>query len=342
MKVETKETIPLKERLAYSIPLRFPNFDKFYQIGPRPPVTTLSFEDLDCRDWYREMVEQILKAIEDHQFLPVYRMGDGEYRFALGRRARKPWHQMSLREIARTAWVHLTGKAGVHRSGSTHYGLEEYTREEIAELHPVFVRCLREVAEKGILALGMHANNIYKDYIVDILNWFDENEIDVRRENYYHVFSMYVLMHGPDRDRLLKNRRVLVVTGLTDSKREGIETGLANVGVADVQFLPISLKKSLKEKLDLSSVKLPIDVVLVGAGVGSASILCQLAPLQTACLDVGFALSTLANPELRWYRTYCVPDSEFDITRGRWSPPEELEAQRKRLLDRQPVTNQSE
>ena len=67
--------------------------------------------------------------------------------------------------------------------------------------------------------------------------------------------------------------------------------------------------------MNLSSIQSPVDIELVGAGVGSVNILGQLAPLNTACLDVGFALSTMGNPELRWNRPFCVPDDEFDANK---------------------------
>ena len=66
-------------------------------------------------------------------------------------------------------------------------------------------------------------------------------------------------------------------------------------------------------QIDLSKIQRPVDLVLVGAGVGSVNILAQLATLNTACLDVGFALTTLENPDLRWNRPFCVPDDEFDL-----------------------------
>jgi hypothetical protein len=122
-------------------------------------------------------------------------------------------------------------------------------------------------------------------------------------------------MHGPDRKRLINGRRVLIVSGLTDDKRRGIKRGLTEGGASDIQFLPISPKKALLDTIDLGQIRRPVDLVLVGAGVGSANILVQLEPLGVPCLDVGFALSTLGNPELRWNRPFCVPDDEFDPER---------------------------
>jgi hypothetical protein len=72
------------------------------------------------------------------------------------------------------------------------------------------------------------------------------------------------------------------------------------------------------DQIELTKVQGSIDIVLVGAGVGSVYVLVQLAPLNTACLDIGLALSTLANPDLHWNRPFCVPDDEFEINKIRF------------------------
>jgi len=311
------ESLPLRERLKPLFPLRFPCFERHYQLGP---AHTYAFDEMDCRDWHKEMVSRIIFAVETQSYLPVYRMGDGEYRFALGGHPvdRLPWWRLAPRHAVRRFITRLRGKEGCHKSGSAEYGFEEYSPAEYSQVYSTFVENLCYVATHGILALGLHDRPIYEVYIPAILDWFDANSIIVHRDNYYHVYTVYALMHGPDRFALLKDRRVLVVTGLTPEKQLGIEIGLRQIGVVDVQFLPVSSSKTMLDVLDLRSIQLPVDVALVGAGVGSVNILAQLEPLQTPCLDVGFALSTLANPDLRWNRPFCVPDDEFELDRVRW------------------------
>lgn len=308
--VEADEMLPTRIRLQPCIPLRFPNFEKHYELGT---ADAFAFEMIDCRDWYHEMVSRILNSIQMKHYVPIYRMGDGEYSFALGARPqnKRPLWKTSPRYILERLKSQFHGRVDYHKSGSVEYGFEEYTDIERQRILDHFIKCLRKVAGSGFLALGLHNRPIYEAYIPAILDWFDANGVILNRTNYYHVYAIYALMHGPDRFQLLRDRRVLVVTSLTDEKRVGIETGLRRVGVSDVQFIPISSTKSLFDTLDLNTVTMPIDVALVGAGVGAVSILAQLEPLQTACIDVGFALSTLASPELRWNRPFCVPDEEF-------------------------------
>src|SRR5207245_1658189 len=133
--------------------------------------------------------------------------------------------------------------------------------------------------------------------------------------NYHHMYSVYVLFHGPDRERLLRGRHILVVTSLTPTKRASIERGLREAGAARIQFLGISSDKALLDRLDLTQVHHPVDLVLVGAGVGSANCLDQLRPLGSVAIDAGFCLSTLGDRDARFQRPYCVPDEEFDPAR---------------------------
>ena len=309
------DSLPLRERIKPLIPLRFPGFEQHYIHGKR--ILAFGFEPLDCREWHSEMVNRILNAVGQRIHFPLYRMGDGEYAFAIRRAEDKlPLGRLRPRQLAKRLIMPFLGRSGYHKSGSVEYGYEVYTSAERNVLQARYVECVQKVARDGILALGLHNTEIYLRYIPAIFDWFDANGIMLHHLNYFHVYSVYVLMHGPDRHRFLKGRHVLVVTGLTDEKRHGIESGLLREGVADVQFLPISRSKAMLDVLDLSVVRKPIDLALVGAGVGSANVLEQLRPLQTVCLDVGFCLSTLANPDLRWKRPFCVPDEEFDLSRA--------------------------
>ncbi|MBN1679717.1 MAG: hypothetical protein JW966_05460 [Anaerolineae bacterium] len=311
---------PLKKQVSPCVTLRFPHFEKHYQ-GSKRPSNAYYFDTIDCRAWYQEFVERVIDASDNKRYLPVYRMADGEYNFALGGNYydRLPVWQIPPQQLVSRLRNRILRKPVVHRSGSREYGWEEYTLTERMSLMEKYVSDVRKIAQTGILALALHDSKLFKPYAADILDWFDSNQVRINADNYYHFYSVYVMMHGPDRHRVLKNRHVLVVTSLDEKKEVGIKRGLQNIGVASVQFLPISKTKAMLDILDLSVAQMPVDIVLVGAGVGSVNVLVQLEPLKTACLDVGFALSTLVNPDLRWNRPYCIPDDDYDPTRIRWS-----------------------
>jgi hypothetical protein len=308
--------LSLRESLTPCVDLRFPDFEKYYENGLT--AKAYAFESIDCREWHERTIQNIFDAIENRSFCPVYRLSHGEFIMALGYREEKLWHQRTLKQNLGILYRWLTNRTNAFRSGSNEYGYEEFSKEEIPRAKDRFLECLRIIAQKGILAAAFHDTPGYKAYIPEFLDWIAANQIRFDSANYAHFYSIYVLLHGRDRHRLFNQKRILVVTGLTEGKQEGIEKGLLREGAADVQFLGVSPSKALFDVLDLSSVRLPVDLVLVGAGVGSANIVVQLEPLQTACLDVGFCLSTIANPDLRWNRPLCIPDEEFDIARFPW------------------------
>jgi hypothetical protein len=308
--------LSLRESLTPCVDLRFPDFEKYYENGLT--AKAYAFESIDCRKWHKNFVDRIFNAIEKRQFLPVFRMADGEFNLALGYPFGKPWYKRSIRQNLGILYRFLVENGVYSKTGSSEYGYETYTKDELKLSRIVYTNTIKAVSEKGVLAIAFHDSPAFSEYPPRILAWFQNNQIRFDSANYAHFYSIYVLLHGSDRHRLFNQKRILVVTGLTEGKQEGIEKGLLREGAADVQFLGVSPSKALFDVLDLSSVRMPVDLVLVGAGVGSANILVQLEPLQTACLDVGFCLSTIANPDLRWNRPWCIPDEEFDISRFPW------------------------
>ena len=306
---------PLRDRLRPRVELRIPHFEQHSGLSS---ARVHAFGDHDCREWYDEFKRRVIAAVESHTYLPLYRMGDGEYAFALGFRPEDRelfWRLSTKGKIKR-----ILARLGLrhHRSGSPEYGFETYSPRERQQLEERFVTAMRKVAQEGVLALGLDDSPFYGSYLPDILDWMDRHEVALKRDNYYHVYFLYALLHGPDRIDVLKDRRVLVVTGLDSEKERGIRTGLQREGAADVQFLPISRTKAMTEVLDLTQVDGRVDLALVGAGVGSVNIVTQLEPLSVPALDCGFVLSTLGDPGLRWNRPFCVPDDEFDLERVRF------------------------
>ena len=304
------------EPLRACVPLRFPHFEKQYLFEQQLGVNgkAYSFESLDCRDWYAEMLGRIVDAVENATYFPVYRMADGEFNFIRGGRSGNEWagEARSPRNLLRRTLSTVRSGVGGHRSGSIEYGFEEYSKQDRPDAYDALLRGLLRVAQRGILALALHDSPTFAQHVKTVMQWFEFNNVPLHRNNYYHVYSIYALMHGPDRFRLLRGRRVLVATALNHTKRQGIEMGLRAVGVADLQFLDVSPRKALLDVIDLNLVHKPIDIALVGAGIGSATILAQLEPLSVPCLDVGFALTTMGEPLVRWNRPFCVPDDEFD------------------------------
>lgn len=302
---------PLRNRLKPVAELKFPGFSR--HDDPNWKVYAFNFSPKPCYEWYAELVERLASSLGKGEHLPLYRISDGEFRFMVGpvTQRRPPW-QLTAPQVAARFRELMHGTVRGHRSGATYYGYEEYSAEEWAALREKYPEQLRRVAEEGVLAILLHETETVEQYVPEILDWFDEHRVPVTPANYHHMYSVYALLHGPDRHRLLRGRQVLVVTSLNPAKVSGIEAGLRREGVAGVQFLGISQSKAMMDVLDLRAVKRPVDLVLIGAGIGSVNVLDQVRPLGAVAMDVGFCLSTLANPELRFERGYCVPDDEFE------------------------------
>lgn len=319
------EAGPLRARLRPRVQTDYPGFARTRElaeaVGNTEPV--YAFAEEDCRDWYRRFADDVLAAVDERRFLPVYRMGDGEFSFALGAaEERLPLRRLRPRQLARRVLNALTGRRGGHRSGSPGYGWEVYSARERRALLHSYAADLRLVAKRGYLALALSDSPQYGAWVGEILDWLDARGIPLHAGNYQHVYAVYALMHGPDRERLLRGRRILVVNHADQARRAAIGGALARAGAARTQLVSISREKAMLERLDLRAVEAPVDLVLVGAGVGAANVLRQLEPLGAPALDVGFCLDVLAQPELRWRRPYCVPDAEFDVERVEFLPPE--------------------
>lgn len=301
---------PLRLRLEPTVVASIPGFREQCKITD---AEFYGFSGVDCEEWYLQFIDRALASI-GRTYFPILRMFDGEYAFLFGNPLDAlPIQELSPRQALRRILNRLSGTA--HKSGARQYGWEKYNIAELEVARVRFVESVQKIAKSGALALGLHKRPIAEMYVPMLFDWFDDNEILLDEENYYHFYFVYAWMHGPHRKKLFEGRNVLIVTGLTKDKKVGIERGLEDLGVASVQFLPISSTKAMLDNVDLSLISGDVDVALVGAGVGSANVLVQLEPLETLCIDVGFALSTLADPSLRWIRPFCIPDNEFEFSR---------------------------
>ena len=316
---ETSSTAPLRTRLSPRILPVYPGFGRHREIsdllGNRLRVH--AFEAVDCPTWYRRFTDDVFRALDERRFFPVYRMADGEFSFALGSHEEfLPLRKAGPRLALKRAWKWVTGRHGQHMSGSPGYGWEVYTPAERRTLMDRYGADLAFVAQHGYLALALDESPFFAHYLPYILDWFDRHGVYLHAGNYTHMYSVYVLLNGPDRERLLRGRSVLVVNAMDDARSAAIDAVLRRAGAARTQFIPISREKAMLERLDLRAVEGRVDLALVGAGVGAANVLRQLQPLDAVSLDAGFALDIMADPSYRWRRPFCVPDAEFDLERA--------------------------
>lgn len=83
--------------LPESIDFIIPGFEKSCSPGGK----TLALRKRNCAKWYNEFVDRLVAAC-GRQFLPVCRMSDGEFRFALGDQPlskRLPWGERFKKNV---------------------------------------------------------------------------------------------------------------------------------------------------------------------------------------------------------------------------------------------------
>lgn len=255
-----------------------------------------SFRDIDGRAWFEDFRQDALSAIRN-RYLPVYRMADGEYRFMFGRRVN--WSRKNLaRELLAVGAETLRIKNPDR--WRTSWG-ETYAPADTRRLRAELMMHVRELSERGYLACYLNDNGLdaFVEYNRVLEKLLARQGIRLDAGNYVPFHFAPSLLVSPGWKDFLQGRKILIATGLTPEKKARIEHTLTAYGAGAVRFLPISSSSSLTDRLDLSGVDNDVEIALVAAGIGSANILRQLAPLQTLCLDIGGLMNCFQDPKAR-------------------------------------------
>lgn len=307
-----------EKALPYSVDMVIPGYEKSY---PQGIFRTLAISKRDSIQWYLEFLSLLESAIGT-RYLPICRLSDGEFIFCLGRilppirRLRETMLEYVLRVTStHLAWL-LKPSVRKFRNGDTTIPSGIYSTEEWKNIRKLYPRLLHEISKVGILGLhfSYRNNQFAQQYFVPMVKWLKKNDLQLSDSNYYPFYFVYALLNGPDRARILGRDRILVVTHCDENKSIHIEKNLKEEGAKSVQFIQVSQNRSMYDKIDLSKIKLPVDVVLVGAGLGKPNVLLQLRKTNTLCIDAGFVIECLAHPGFRrsknGARTFCWADFE--------------------------------
>ncbi len=254
-------------------------------------------------EWYQIFRKRALASMGKTWF-PVYRMADGEFSFCVGWR---PSYGYSIRSIARRiAWKFGLYNAAEHATCWN----EKYTTSERAALMPKYIADLRRISQQGCLAmfLGKCENTNFDQYKNELCSWLDNNQVELTTNNYLPFFFVLHFLTSQGWQEIYSGRRILVVTSIEKQRQQAIRLRLEGWGAKSVQFLTISPHRALFEIINVADIG-EVDIALVGAGIGSANILCQLEPLQTLCLDVGAYINALENPKFLPHGTFVVPEA---------------------------------
>ena len=288
-----------EQRFLYARRMELAGFDAKEWYGG---LAYRMLEDEPVQKAFDRFSERVLSSVS-REFLPVYRMADGEFEFLTGKVPVAP-DSDGVRRLVHTIATPARRVARLVRF-HTVWGETYYAWQRAAALTRLRTS-IRHIAERGYLALYFvrRADGWSEEYFTPACEWLDRNGITLTRANYVPFYAVYALLSGPRRWDVFGGRTVLVVTHLTASRRTAIENGLRDLGANAVEFIGISGRGALFETIDVSKVERPIDVALVAAGIGSAPILTQLEPLRVPALDAGMWIDCLVDPARREERPF--------------------------------------
>lgn len=298
--------------LPFQVPFKVKEFEKTYQEGD----IVLSLEKKDINEWSDEFIEVIESAIIEKKFLPICRMSDGEFIFCVGEQlpSKRLGTFFRLRYFIRRKLARLIKGSDFKAATLPNVPSGSYSQKEISLIKEKYANYIKKISELGILALDFTIFNtpFQEQYFKPFYNWLKENQILLNKTNYYPFYFVYMALLGKNKDKIFRNRNVLVVHSAKDKKRQKIESELTKFGTSGIEWLNISTDRSLYDTIDLATIKIRPDLILIGAGVGKPNIMLQLEALSAPCIDAGYVFEVWNNEINKWKRRYCVTDKDYN------------------------------
>jgi len=319
---------PLYERLKYRVPLRLSGFDILYDSsGEYKPESheQLMLNDKSFQENYDLFKKHVISSMGE-EFLPIYRMADGEFIFIqcmertgfsiIFKLERIKSNFISLfrnpkiygRTIPKRRIEKLKSLFDPYYHRTAHN--ESYTKREFNLIKENYIDYLKTISIRGLLAIHFvdftETRHPYWKHYATTSDWFQKCNIILDETNYTSFYYVYALLTGPDRTSILKNKKVMIITSLDKQKKINIMSYLNKEQVASVDFINISPSKSMFEKIHFSNLKPNYDLVLIGAGIGSVNILHQCEKLNTVCIDAGIVLERYGNRNLSKSRLFIL------------------------------------
>ena len=290
---------------------------------------TMNFGDNQVLSFYSDLTlveefELLFKKIIAHygkKHIGIYRMCDAEYMYCVGRIVppQLPIFR-KLKYAAKTVLIKsgfLTQKTGHENKVNNEFWFgEHYSLIEKKMQKEKFLKDLRQISNEGFLAphFVYSKSHFAEEYIQPMINFLKENSINLNKDNYFAFYFVYMMLNLERYKKLLyQGKKVLIVTAFNErNKQENFTANLLKEGVTGVYFYNISHDKSMLDVIDTSKLPQKVDLVLIGAGIGSANIINQLKHLDALCIDAGHALDCISRPQLRIERMFLLPDVEMN------------------------------
>ncbi len=263
-------------------------------------------------DWYEHFKVRFFDALDNHKTFPIFRSSHGEIGFVTGKMgAPKGSFKIKLRFYLSRIYRILYFQSSFYSSGVPGHGYETYKQWRLPQLRKKFAAQMKWISENGVLCMyfadrGAYSISYQKEYLV----WLNQHGIVLTNENYGHIYFVYALLNGFERERVFRNKKILVVSSDQPERTPPLIANLKNMGALSVDFLPISPGKSMEDEIHIN--KVDFDLCIVGAGVGAANVIYQLKDLQCPIVDAGFIIDLIAYPEKTKPRIYTVNDQQWD------------------------------
>jgi hypothetical protein len=257
---------------------------------------------------FERFSERVIGAV-GKQYLPVYRMADGEFALLVGWRS--PYRRAKLSLRVAGAFRELSEK--VSGGGIKTCWGEAYRGETAKRARTRMIEAMSRVAESGILAayFAVRPDGWGEQYIAPVCKALDSHGIVLSEANLVPFYAVYALLSGPCRERLLEGKRILVVTSLHGDRPEQIRRGLLAAKAASVDLLAVSPGSSMFDQPDSQRFEGMVDLVLVAAGIGSVNVLDRLRTLSVPVIDCGIALECFMDSRKRGERPFLKYEAGF-------------------------------
>lgn len=299
-------------------PLTLPGFREQEKVVPRmmvyPPL------DMNSEQWYDRFKKKFDDALSSNSYFPVFRSSHGEFTFAVGRRGMIPREpKKAVRYLASRVLRSIQFRSTFY-SGTPGYGYETYRQWELPNLRRKFASQLKWITERGWHCLYLADRDAGPKKLQEAyVRWLDRCGVELSPDSYGHIFFIYALFHGPGWEGNFSGKNILIVTSDQPSRTPRLVQRLKEIGVKNLEFLDVSRSQALKDAVQAPLRKDP-DLCIVGAGVGAANVIRQLGELPCPVVDAGFVLDTIAFPEMKARRIYCVNDLEWNDVFGSGVP----------------------
>jgi hypothetical protein len=261
-------------------------------------------------EWYSDFRTRFFDALENRKLFPVFRSSHGEFSFVLGKLEVPKGFKNKVRFFISRIYRILIFQSTFY-SGTPGYGYETYKQWKLPKLRNSFAKQLKWISENGVLCMYFSDRDAYPiSYQKSYLKWLNKNNIFLDQKNYGHIYFIYALFNGSDRQRIFSNKRLLVVSSDQKNRTGPLLKNLNKLGIKSIDFCKISRSNSMEDKVLIKSND--YDLCLVGAGVGAANLILQLKGLSCPVIDAGFILDLIAWPDYAAKRIYCVNDASWE------------------------------